>query len=502
VGNKEKAMPDADDVQRNVRWYQVILATACGYVDVPINGNHNDSQTRSAFRDFQQSHGLEASGYLTVESNIALNQVALESIYRRSLPIKAGQASDVLRDQIKEFQTDYGLANDGKVGTLTMQKMMDVLSGLIPRPYSEWRPEHSTESVLRDDEAEERPGPGPLLTEGAAVTDTGVFGADDRVAQSNTIKEPNRWVCLINTASDIMTLKYEPTGIEQVRAGFTWSLGGSGLLISPRHILTAAHVVQQLADPDSSGRYTKLYTASGVELVPGHNGAFADVVGAKAFRKPYGTFQSDRFRQPAIYLGFSKHSAVPNSFADFALIELSKPIHMLAPRQKRTFLLNGKVQVEERQLPALGYWGGTAGFSIKAITPAQIQGQTIETIGYPSKIPDVETRPKKKWMQWRATGKVNNSLSNQANHPYLLFHTAETTDSQSGSPIWTVSGTGDGQTCSLVGIVTAASNTFNVAVALTERVLAQIETWAPDTFEVRNGELRLKPTAKSSLGGL
>jgi|SRR5262252_8794223 len=77
-------MPDADDVQRNVRWYQVILATACGYVDVPINGNHNDSQTRSAFRDFQQSHGLEASGYLTVESNIALNQVALESIYRRS----------------------------------------------------------------------------------------------------------------------------------------------------------------------------------------------------------------------------------------------------------------------------------------------------------------------------------------------------------------------------------------------------------------------------------
>jgi hypothetical protein len=154
------------------------------------------------------------------------NQVALESIYRRSLPIKAGQASDVLRDQIKEFQTDYGLANDGKVGTQTMQKMMDVLSGLIPRPYSEWRPEHSTESVLRDDEAEERPGPGPLLTEGAAVTDTGVFGADDRVAQSNTIKEPNRWVCLINTASDIMTLKYEPTGIEQVRAGFTWSLGG------------------------------------------------------------------------------------------------------------------------------------------------------------------------------------------------------------------------------------------------------------------------------------
>jgi V8-like Glu-specific endopeptidase len=105
-------------------------------------------------------------------------------------------------------------------------------------------------------------------------------------------------------------------------------------------------------------------------------------------------------------------------------------------------------------------------------------------------------------MQWRATGKVNNSLSNQANHPYLLFHTAETTDSQSGSPIWTVSGTGDGQTCSLVGIVTTASSTFNVAVALTERVLAQIETWAPDTFEVRNGELRLKPTAKSSLGGL
>ncbi len=66
-------MPDGEDVKRNVRWYQTILARACGYVDVPTNGNHNDSPTRSAFRDFQQSHGLEASGFLTVESNIALN---------------------------------------------------------------------------------------------------------------------------------------------------------------------------------------------------------------------------------------------------------------------------------------------------------------------------------------------------------------------------------------------------------------------------------------------
>ena len=62
---------------------RTILATVCGYLDVPVNGNHNDPVTKSAFRDSQQAHALEASGFLTVESNFAMNQVALEWTYSR-----------------------------------------------------------------------------------------------------------------------------------------------------------------------------------------------------------------------------------------------------------------------------------------------------------------------------------------------------------------------------------------------------------------------------------
>lgn len=489
-------MPDGEDVKRNVRWYQTILARACGYVDVPINGNHNDSPTRSAFRDFQQSHGLEASGFLTVESNIALNQVALEWVYRRSLPIKIGKASDVLTDQIKEFQSDYGLENDGKVGPVTMQRMMDVLSGSLPAPYAEWQPEYSSKSFLSEDQAEEQQEHVPLQAEGLSSSDTGVIGSDDREPQSDTTKEPNRWVCLIDVAADIASLNYKPGGIEQVRAGFTRSLGGTGLLISPRHILTAAHVVQQLGDTDSTGRYTKLYTASSLELAPGHNGAYVGVAGAKAFRKPYGIFQTTQLQKPSSYIVFSKSSAWSNNFDDFALIELAQPVDTFAPKQTRRFFLNGKWHEEERRLPPLGYWGSTARFSIKAVTPAQIQGQAVQTIGYPSKKPDVDTRPRKDWMQWLAKGKADNSRGNNANHPFLLFHNADTTNSQSGSPIWTVSGTGDQQTFSLVGIVTQAGQKYNVAVALTERVLTQIQKWAHNTFEMKAGALKVTTSRK------
>ena len=53
-------MNDAEQTKRIVKWYQTILSTACGYVDVPVNGNHNDVLTKPAFRNFQETYGLEA----------------------------------------------------------------------------------------------------------------------------------------------------------------------------------------------------------------------------------------------------------------------------------------------------------------------------------------------------------------------------------------------------------------------------------------------------------
>jgi len=492
-------MSDPEDIRRNVRWYQTILATAGGYGGVPISGNHNDPVTRSAFRDFQHAHGLEATSFLTVESNIALNQTALEWLYRRRLPITTGKPSEILRDQIKEFQADYGLEADGKVGPVTMEQMMSALNGTLPRPCAEWEPELGPASFLDEPDTADRPQQGLIL--GAPEEDEGVIGTDDRDSQTDTLKEPNRWVCLLDIAADLWDIQYDDSTLhrplQKVRNGFAWSLGGSGVLISPRHVLTAAHVVHTYYDRDSSGRYRKMLMASTIRAAPGYNGAFAGAA-PKMFRQPYGVAETERYMYGPGYAVCGKYTCAMSSFDDFALIELPKPIHLRAPKQTRRFLLDGKWHEEHKQLPPLGYWGSGAGFEIKAIVPKDLDGQEIHTVGYPQTLPRVDTKPRKKWMQWLAKGKVDSRVNNRANHPALLYHTADTTNSQSGSPMWTVSRSGSRIVHSLVGIAITADVNRNTAVALTDRVLRQIQEWAPDTFDYKAGVLTVKSAARSA----
>ena len=498
-------MNDAEQTKRIVKWYQTILSTACGYVDVPVNGNHNDVLTKPAFRNFQETYGLEPSGYLTVEANFALNQVAMQWIYRRSLSNTIGKFTDVLRDQIKEFQADYGLETDGKVGPKTMEAMVNVLNGTLPLPFPYWRPDLSSEQFLgvEDGKAGQEPD---LLQTGAASAEPGVIGTDDREAQTNTIKEPNRWVCLLNVKLECRNLIYGSNPITETRCGSVWSLGGTGLLISPRHILTAAHVLENFLDEQNNNQPTKRYIATRVEVAPGYNGGFG-VFGRRSFREPYDSHETERHHYLASYSYFSGKTLVINIFNDFALIELTAPIHLLAPLQTRRFLLNGKWHQEDRTLPPLGFWGTKSGlkpeerelapFQIKKTTTAQLQGQEIQTIGYPSKTPKVGSRPR--WMQWHARGKVN-GRGNSANHSLLFFHIADTTNSQSGSPIWTISRVGDQDIHTLVGIVTANTERqdgtiLNEAVALTDPVLKQIQQWAPQTFDYdkdQDGRLTVK----------
>lgn len=117
----------AESTQRNVRWYQTILKKAAGYPNVPINGNHNDSITKEAMRSFQRKYGLKETGYLEVDSNLALRQIALQKIYKIDIPNKVGMRSQVLEDYLKKFQRDYNLDPDGKIGLVTMKKMLEVL---------------------------------------------------------------------------------------------------------------------------------------------------------------------------------------------------------------------------------------------------------------------------------------------------------------------------------------------------------------------------------------
>ena len=184
---------------------------------------------------------------------------------------------------------------------------------------------------------------------------------------------------------------------------------------------------------------------------------------------------------------------------DFALIEFPQPIDSQSPVQTRRSFLNGKWQTQSQKLPPLGYWGAREfeRFEIRATTPAQLDGLEIRTIGYPSKRPHVDTKPRKTWMQWMAKGVVDNARSRSATDPFLFVHTADTTSSQSGSPMWTVSRSGDKEICSLVGIVTSVYTIkngpeYHRAVAMTDGVLQTIQQWAPKTFDYSGGRLTVK----------
>jgi V8-like Glu-specific endopeptidase len=104
----------------------------------------------------------------------------------------------------------------------------------------------------------------------------GISGVDDRTEVQNTIIPPYRWVCSIAYEAGGQTLQ-----------------GGTGLLISNRHVLTAGHVVRDKASAPA---------AHSVYVYPGrHFGG-----------EPFGRIQVARAR-------------VSTRF-DFGLITLERPV--------------------------------------------------------------------------------------------------------------------------------------------------------------------------------
>ncbi len=481
-------MTELEKLQNTVRWYQSVLIVAGGYVDVPINGNHNDSKTRQALREFQDAWGMEATGFLTVASNVALTQLGLHWIYRRGLPSSLGKKTDALTALIKEFQDDYGFAVDGDVGPITMKAMTEVLTAAKPSPFVPFKRELMDRPYLGEGSEEAE----ALGAQGEAVGTPGVIGDDDRDIVSNTIAAPHRWMCLFNTGNEVQHLNYTGRAITKRSGDFLWSVGGSGLLISPRHILTAAHVVdnydeksREVTIDGTPGRYTKHFVATTVKVSPGHNGQFI----VKKFREPYGTASTTKYKVSSRYNVINNSSTILDDFEDFALIELAKPIDKLAPVQVRKFLIKGKIHEDRKQLPELQYWGATAGYVIEAVETKDLQGKAVETAGYPEK----GTQLGRCWRQHLAKGVIDNTLNSRNPNPsLLLYHTADTTNSQSGSPLWITVLRKGKPVRQCVGIVVQApAKTYNMALALTDRVLKQIHAWAPKTFDYQDGRLRV-----------
>ncbi len=498
-------------LKTTVQWYQTILNVVAGYHDVPVNGNHNDRATQRAMQDFQHQYGLEVSGVLNTRSNLALRHIALQWVYREFINGRPGWRGDDLDAHVQAFQADYGLVVDGDVGPATMSKMTEVLSGTIPIPWKPFRPKRmkkpfltvsaATRNEVVDKEVE-------LDPESTGGLDALPIGGDDRVAQTNTKLEPNRWLCLFNvrrTRTEVLVQWQHGSAVvteSQKASERVWVLGGSGCLISPRHVLTAAHVLSQFGSGgfDFSRPRVRL---DGVEarVSPGFNGVYSRMA-PKVLREPYGSMASTKLLSQSRYASVLNKKVVAfNERFDYALIDLGQNVANLSPTYTRRFFHGGKRRRETVQNPRLGFWGENPDYRIRATTPAELQGRTIHTIGYPVRRPEVDTRPKRMWMQWRATGKVDKRLGPKlpGNDEYAFFHDADISNGHSGSPMWIEEQDGGKRVRTMVGIVVKenAKARCNVGYAFTDELLRWIEAQDRKSFRYKGGQLTVKTTKKT-----
>ena len=219
----------------------------------------------------------------------------------------------------------------------------------------------------------------------------------------NTTVPPYRWIC---------SIAYEVGG--QTREG------GTGCLISNRHVLTAAHVIRDKATAPA---------AHSVYVYPGRhfNG------------QPFGRFMAAKARLSA-------------SPFDFGLITLDNPVDS-----------------------SLLWWGHPSSQAVwwtEALIPLQelvIQGIPLSTAGYPRAIDSQRRR------MFEATGATVPRAFGGS-----FRHTLNTTEGQSGSPVWTVR---NGRYV-LIGIATSYDQTSSIG-SFVQVIQPEVNRWmAEDTPRV------------------
>ena len=250
-----------------------------------------------------------------------------------------------------------------------------------------------------------------------------------RVSQQETLSVPYRWVCLLKVKEDFPTNK-------------NYNLS-TGVLVGPRHVLTAAHVLVNEYDPSKTvgDKITVQICPNGPQQIFDPVRIRGWSVHPKAFVKLRGKW-------------------VRQSEFDFGLITLKDAV-----AGKRHSLLGGY---------PLSYWGdlGTPGLKSKIGIPiTSVNGIQVLSAGYPGDLPP--------GTMWKGSGNVT-----VARNKLEILHTINTLGGQSGSPIWTMD---NGQAC-LIGIHTGPGHKAqapdgswryinNEAVLITPSVSNMISSW-------------------------
>ena len=276
-----------------------------------------------------------------------------------------------------------------------------------------------------------------METEGEQENESGKFGAGTRKRVPNTQDIPFRWICAIDTTRIVTT----PTHTE--RRGL--AKAGTGLLISPCHVLTAAHVLHSV-EKDESGNVTSEEEAEIVRVTPALD---------NDNRPPFDRYEVKSW---VLHPKWDPKKADPKT--DYALITLEK-----CAGDERFTSLKGH---------ALGFW--KAEVPPNSVRTSLINGEIV-TAGYP------ESKNKEMWC---FTGKATTGtaqgdsviLQKKQGEEWVrksptIRLTADAERGQSGSPVWAVR---DSQRY-LVGMLVDAGPKSNEAVTINEGVVQQLQTW-------------------------